>query len=126
MKVIPHGQTAGPVRVCFVGDDGMVYAVKARRHDDASHEPLDANRQFDIRVMKQDREEEDVLPAPQCVGWNADCRNLHRPPWNRECELAGMKPECGRSIEIAIDVMNEVEPPQPRYTVREHVPHVQG
>src|SRR5262245_35851184 len=48
MKVIPYGQTAGPVRIRFLGDVGMVNAVKTWRHDDASHEPLNANRQFDI------------------------------------------------------------------------------
>src|SRR4026207_2010196 len=110
MKVTPHGQTARPVRIHFLRDAGMVNAVKTRRHDEASHEPLNGNRQFDVRVMKQNREEDDVLPEPECVGWDADCRNLHRTPWNRERELARMEAERRRRVEIAIDVMNQVEP----------------
>jgi len=37
-----------------------------------------------------------------------------------------MKPERGRRIQIAIDMMNQVEPPQPGDAVRQHVPHVQA
>ena len=104
----------------------MVNAVKTRRHDKASHEPLDGNRQFDIRVMKQNREEDDVLLDVECVRWDADCRNLHRAPWNRERELAGMDAEGRRRVEIAIDVMNQMKPPQPGDAVREHMPRVEG
>ena len=71
------------------------------------------------------REEQEVLPDPQRIGWDADCRNLHRAPWDRERELAGMEPECGGRVQIAIDMMNQMEPPQPGDAVREHVPHVQ-
>src|SRR4029079_12492816 len=102
----------------------MVNAVKTRRHDEAGEKPLNADRQFDIRVMKQNREEDDVLPEVECVGWDADGRNLHRTPWNRERELAGMEAECGRRVEIAIDMMNQMKPPQPGDAVREHVPQV--
>src|SRR5262245_5634004 len=126
MKVIPHGQTARPVRVRFLWDAGMVNAVKTRRHDEAGEKPLNVDRQFDVGVMKQNREEDDVLPDVERVGWDADYRNLHRAPWDRERELAGMETECGRRVEIAIDMMNQVEPPQPGDAVCEHVPHVEG
>ena len=66
------------------------------------------------------------LPDMKCVGWDADCGNLHGAPWDRERELAGVEAECGGSVEITIDMMNEMEPPQPRDPMREHVPHVQG
>jgi len=35
-----------------------------------------------------------------------------------------MEPECGRRVQVAIDMMNQMEPPQPGDTVHEHVPHV--
>ena len=104
----------------------MVDAVQTRRHDEAGEKSLNADRQFDVGVMNQYREEDDVLPDEECVGWDADYRNLHRAPWDRERELAGMEAECGRRVEIAIDMMNQVEPPQPGDPVREHVPHVEG
>jgi hypothetical protein len=41
-------------------------------------------------------------------------------------ELAGMEAECGRRVEIAIDMMNQMKPPQPGDAMREHVPQVEG
>ena len=76
--------------------------------------------------MKQNREKDDVLPEVECVGWDADCGNLHRTPWNRERELAGMEAECGRCVEIAIDMMNQMKPPQTGDAMGEHVPQVEG
>src|SRR4029079_8880374 len=108
MKVIPYGQTARPVRIGFLGNARMVNAVKTRGHDEAGHEPLNRDRQFDVGVMKQNREQEDVLPEPECLGWDANCRNLHRAPGNRERELAGVETESGRRVEIAIDMMNQM------------------
>src|SRR5436190_1874207 len=81
VKVIPDGQTAGPVRIRFRRYDRMVNAVNTRRHDEASHEPLHVDRKFDIRVVKENREEDDVLPDQERVGRDADGRNLERAPW---------------------------------------------
>ena len=60
----------------------MVDAVQTRRDDEVSHEPLHVNRQFDIRVVKENREEEHVLPEEERVERDADCRNLERAPWD--------------------------------------------
>src|ERR1041385_5555393 len=117
MKVIPHGQTAGPVRVRFLGDDGMVNAVQTRRDDEMSHDSLDADGQFDIRVMKQDREQEDVLPYPEGVERDPDGGNLHRAPWDRERELAGVEPHCDGTADTEIYIFIQMDPPQPRHAV---------
>ena len=56
--------------------------MHARRDDQAVEPSFQSNRQFDIRVVKENREEEHVLPEEERVERDADCRNLERAPWD--------------------------------------------
>jgi len=58
-------------------------AVEPRRHDEAGKPPLGLRRQPQIRVMEQDREQEQRLPQPERGGRYADRRNLPGPPRHR-------------------------------------------
>src|SRR2546423_295064 len=62
VQPVPDGQPARPVRVRLILNDGMMYAVHARRDDKAIQLALKLNRQTHVRVMKQDREQHECLP----------------------------------------------------------------
>src|SRR6266511_2830504 len=103
----------------------MMDAMHSGRDEYARDYALDADGKFHIRVVKQNRDEERVLPQRQGVWCHANGDNLRRSPWDRHRQLAEMKSQCGRRIQIEVDVVHEMKPPQPRYSVYEHVPHVQ-
>jgi len=106
VKVIPHRQSWTSSNV-FPRDAGMVNAVNTRRHDETSHEPLHV-----IAVRHSSGETGSrgggVLPGPECVGGTpiaAICIARH----GTESASSPAWTECGRRVEIAIDMMNQVD-----------------
>src|SRR2546423_4043955 len=92
----------------------MMNAVHARRDDEPHEHALHVERQAHVRVMKEDRAEEDRLPQPQRMRIDADDDHLHGANGNRKQQLTEMEPQRRRRIEIAIDVMDKMETPEER------------
>src|SRR5581483_1257787 len=101
---------------------GVMDAVHARRHDDAHQPAFQANRQFDVGVMKEDRHEQHELPEPERACRYAEEQDLQRAIEDRERMLAKMEAQSGRAVEIAVDVMHDVEAPQKSDAMAEKVP----
>src|SRR4051794_20312180 len=104
----------------------MMYAVHARRDDDAVQLALDFKWQTHVRVVKYYREKREGLPNGEREWRDPNHHDLPGAPAGRQAKLAGVKAQRGRSIQIKINVMCDVETPQERQAMREHVPQVQG
>src|SRR5258708_3028023 len=64
VQEIPSRKETRPVAVRLLNDIRMMDAMHARRDDQQDEQSFDARRQADVRVMKEDRGEEDRLPQP--------------------------------------------------------------
>jgi GGDEF domain-containing protein len=100
----------------------MMNPVHARRHDQPHEETLDAKRKPRVAVMEQDRREEDRLTQPERLRIDADDDHLRRADRNRKRQLAEVKAQSRRGVEIAIDVMDEMESPDERHAVTRPMP----
>src|SRR6516165_437392 len=100
-------------------------AVHPRRHDNGVQEMLGVGRQLEVAVMKDDREHEQLLPEAQRAVIDAKQGHLQRPEPGSHRELAKMKSDTGRRIEIEIDVMNGVEAPEERRAMVDPVPEIE-
>ena len=63
MEVVGPREDRGPVRIRLVLDDRVVDAVQAGRHQHAAEAALERDRQRDVRVVEQDRDERRDLPG---------------------------------------------------------------
>lgn len=84
--------------------------VHPRRDDHAHEHALHRKRQTHVRVVEQDRGEEDRLPQPQRPRIDSDDDHLHGSNRNREQQLAEVKAQRGRGLEVAIGVMDDALP----------------
>ena len=122
---IPPCEDDREIRHVLAPDDRVVDAVHARGDQHAIQEALDANRQAHVAVLK-----ERVRLKHELVDGNgqrrcADQQDLHDAKSRRQRNLAEMKAECTRHIEIRIDVMHHVKTPEERQSMIGQVPAIE-
>ncbi len=83
---------------------------------------VEAERQPHVGVVEEDRSEEDRLPQPKGLGIDADENHLGRAYRDRQRQLAEMKTQRSQGVEVAVDVMNEMESPEKRYAMVRPMP----
>jgi hypothetical protein len=83
----------------------VVDAVHARRDDDHRQPPFCVDRQCEVAVMKQDRQEQRLLVHVKCLAVDAKQQRLRRAEPRGQRQLAEMEPDARRAVEIAIEVM---------------------
>ena len=89
--------------------------VHPRRHQERHEPPFEVDRQLEVAVVKDDGEGEHLLPQPQRVAIDPQQQHLRRPEPRRQRQLAEMEPQPGGAVEIQIDVVDRVKPPQERH-----------
>jgi hypothetical protein len=72
--------------------------------------------------MEEDRQQRERLPQLQGPRADTDQRHLSRAPRYRRDQLAKVKTDGGRGVQIQIDMMNRMEPPEGRRAMHQHVP----
>ncbi len=102
----------------------VVDAVHARGDDDAAQAAVPLGRQFNIRVMEQDGDEQQGLPKGVVANRSADQRYLQCAEWDGKQQFAEVEADGRGGIAVEIDVMRQVKSPQQRDLVRQHVPDV--
>src|SRR5207248_1273385 len=65
------------------------------------------------------------LPDREGERGHADHEHLRRAPGDRDDELRAVEAERRRGVEVAIDVVDQVEAPEPGDAMGEHVPDVE-
>lgn len=86
-------------------------AVHTRGHYEMDEPVFDRFWQLDVRVMKQNGNQQKSLPAEQHLRVNTDQQDLRESVRNRQCNLSEVEAERGRSIEIEINMMHGVKAP---------------
>lgn len=76
-------------------------------------------------MVKEDRYEQEYLPYRESKRTDTDRNNLRRSPCHRLGQLSNMKADRRRSVEIEIDVVRRVKPPEPRNLVSQNVPEIE-
>ena len=99
-------------------------------HARSNYKPAQASlgfgRKVGVRMMKKDGYQQQRLPDRESKGTDSDYNNLRGPPCHRLSEFANMKTDRSGSIEIEIDVVRRVKPPEPWNLVGEDVPEIKG
>src|SRR5713226_3569719 len=72
--------------------------------------------------MEQDRREEDRLPQPQRLRIDADEDHLRSAYRDRQRQLSEVKAQRRRGVEVAIDVVHEMESPEERNAMTRPMP----
>ena len=99
--------------------------VHSRRHENPLQPSFDLDRQLEVAVMEDHRQQQASLPRAQRLVVDAEENDLRRSKSGRERELSEMKTDAGAAVEIEIDVMDRVKPPQHRCAVIQPMPDVQ-
>src|SRR5438034_10473049 len=73
-------------------------------------------------MVKENRDQQHALPPGERVGIDAQDTHLSGAKERRQPHLTEVKSECGRNIQIAIDVMDEMKAPERRRDVVEAMP----
>src|SRR5690242_895298 len=76
VEVVPPREKARPVAVRLVQPVGVMDPMHPRRHDEPHQPALPCDRQLDVRMMEEDRREEDRLPRPNRERRRADDDDL--------------------------------------------------
>src|SRR6516162_9749864 len=92
----------------------MMNAVHARRDDHPDERALEPHRESQVRVMEKDRDEEQELPGQIPAGMNAEHDDLSGAIGDREHQLARMEAQGRRGVQVVVNVMDEMKPPEPR------------
>src|SRR5258708_13594545 len=87
-------------------------AVHAGRHKHFIQQPFEADRQPQIAVMKKRVRLEDQFVSRKHPARETDQAHLHGAKGDRHRYLAKVKAKPSGNIEIGIDVMNVVKPPE--------------
>lgn len=74
--------------------------------------------------MKRDREEEEALPDRQGARAGAGRHHLQRAVGRGDRHVGSVEPQRRAGIEVEIDVVDQVEAPQPGNLVRQDVPKI--
>src|SRR5207245_2098597 len=74
---------------------------------------------------EEGRDEERRLPDREGERGHADHEHLRRAPGDRDDEFRAVEAERRRGVEVAVDVVDQVEAPEPGDAVGEHVPEVE-
>src|SRR5258708_35552894 len=93
----------------------MVDSMHARRHDETHEDALECEGKARVGMMKKNRREQDRLPDPELKNARSDENDLHRTVCDRQRELAEMKSQSGRGVEIEIHVVRQMESPEKRH-----------
>ena len=101
-------------------------AVHARRHEHFVQEPLEADRQAQIAVMEEGVRLEDQFVNGKGPAGKTDDAHLHNAKNGRHRHFAKVKPETGGNIEIGVDVVDVVKPPEKRDLVIDDMPIVKS
>ena len=125
VQAIPDGQNRRPVRVRFGSHDRMMHAVHPRRDDALNEHAFKIDRQSEVGVVKENCRDHQLLPEVQRPGRDSDEKDLAGTPADRHDELADVKPHGGRGVHVEVRVVDDVETPQQRNTVREDVPEIE-
>ena len=89
----------------------MMDAVQARRDDKKTEPALKRERQTRVRVMKENREQETRLPDGERERRDADEQDLRGAPDGGDADLAEVKAQSRRSVEVEVYVMRGVKTP---------------
>ena len=98
--------------------------VHPRRRQHAGHGALETRRQADVAVMERDREEEEAFPDRQGTRAGAGRHHLQRAIRRGDRHVGSVEPQRRAGVEVEIDVVDQVEAPQPGKLVRQDVPKI--
>src|ERR1051325_12166679 len=98
--------------------------MQPRRHQDYGQPLFPLDRQTDIGMMEQNAHNEERLPIQVHLRCGTDQPDLSRSKRYRKSDFAKVKPERGRGVHLAINVVNSMKSPQQWYAVRHAMPHV--
>jgi len=102
----------------------MVDAVHARGGQHAGQDALEPERQAGVAVVEQDGQKEEPLPELERARARAGGEHLERAVGRRDRHVGSVEAERGRAVEIEVDVVDQVEPPQERHFVGQDVPEI--
>ncbi|GAC1347983.1 MAG: hypothetical protein NVSMB23_28160 [Myxococcales bacterium] len=122
MEPIPDGEQRPEVGVHLAGDHGVVDAVHARRDEQEAQRPVEGERQPHVRMVELRGDEQRGLPGEERRDVDPDDRDLQRTEGHREQQLARVEPQGGGRVEVLVQVMGRVEPPEERNAVVREVP----
>src|SRR3990172_8207854 len=103
----------------------MMDPVHSRSDDDPYQKPFHLKRQLPIAVVEFGCCLKDTLENQKQKRSHSKKRNLQAPEAYRKNHLHEMEPEGSRNIQIQIDMMHIVEPPEQRELVIHDVPIVE-
>ena len=112
VEVVPGREKAGPVAVGFIAPVGVVDAMHARGDDESDEESLESQWQSRVRVVKQDRDDQERMIDPDRDRRRSDDDHLQDPPSDREGVLSKVEPKRRGGVHVAVDVVHEMEPPK--------------
>jgi hypothetical protein len=101
-------------------------AVHSRSNDEADESILQGYWQLDVRVVEQDRKQQEALPAEQHLRINADQHNLRDSVRYRKRDLPEMETQSGRRIQIQINVMYGMKAPEQRHAMMQYVLEIES
>ena len=103
---------------------GVMNAVHAGRHQHEDQHALDRKRKPQVAVLEQRVELKDRLVCDEHPRSAADERHLQRAESGRETDLDEVEAHRRAHVEIVVDVMSIVEPPEKRPRVIRPMPVV--
>ena len=74
--------------------------------------------------MEQHRQEEEALPQPERPLAGAGGDDLQRAVGRRDRHVGGVETQRGRAVEVEIDVVDQMQAPQQRHFMGQHVPEI--
>src|SRR5687768_10102502 len=90
----------------------MMDTVHPGSDDGGDKEALQPQRESPVGMVKENGDEENQLPQPDGEGARSDDHDLQGAIDQGEQQLAEMKAEGRRCVEIAVDVVHEVKTPE--------------
>src|SRR5262245_14492751 len=96
--------------------------MHARGDNHRDERALEPHRESQVRVMEENRDEEQDLKEQVPGGVNPEHDDLSGTKGDREDQLSRMEAQGRRGVQVAVDVVDEVKAPEPWHAVSQPMP----